>query len=61
MKKRNLKTFFLLLSTLMFSFTNCYSEIIVLSKCDHKEDEFLKNEYILNLNELLMTLSLIHI
>ncbi len=55
MKKRNLKTFFLVLSTLMFSFTNCYSEIIVLSKCDHKEDVFLKNEYILNLNELLMT------
>ena len=32
-----------------------YAEIIVLSKCDHKEDEFLKNEYILNLNELIMT------
>ena len=55
MKKSNLKTFFLVISTLMFSFTKCYSEIIVLSKCDHKEDVFLKNEYILNLNELLMT------
>ena len=32
-----------------------YAEIIVLSKCDHKEDGFLKNEYILNLNELIMT------
>ena len=31
------------------------AEIIVLSKCDHKEDRFLKNEYILNLNELTMT------
>jgi len=31
------------------------SEIIVLSKCDDKQDEFLKNEYILNLNELIMT------
>ena len=31
------------------------SEIIVLSKCDDKQDEFLKNEYIFNLNELLMT------
>ena len=31
------------------------SEIIVLSKCDHKEDKFLKNEYILNLNELILT------
>ena len=34
---------------------NSQSEIIVLSKCDHKEDGFLKNEYILNLNELIMT------
>ena len=34
---------------------NSHSEIIVLSKCDHKEDGFLKNEYILNLNELIMT------
>ncbi len=31
------------------------SEIIVFKKCDHKEDGFLKNEYILNLNELIMT------
>ena len=31
------------------------SEIIVLSKCDDKQDEFLKNEYIFNLNELTMT------
>ena len=45
MKKSNLKRFFLVISTLMFSFTKCYSEIIVLSKCDHKEDVFLKNDY----------------
>ena len=32
-----------------------YAEIIVLSKCNHKEDGFLKNEYILNLSELIMT------
>ena len=31
------------------------SEIIVMSKCDDKQDEFLKNEYILNLNERIMT------
>ena len=31
------------------------AKIIVLSKCDHKEDIFLKNEYILDLNELIMT------
>ena len=34
---------------------NSKSEIIVLSKCDHKIDGYLKNEYIFNLNELIMT------
>ena len=55
MKKNNLKIFFFIIYIFIFSFTKTYSEIIVLSKCDHREDEFLKNEYILNLNELLMT------
>mgnify|MGYP001265508001 CR=1 FL=1 len=31
------------------------SEIIIMSACDDEQDEFLKNEYILNLNELIMT------
>ncbi len=34
---------------------NLKSEIIIMSNCDDKQDEFLKNEYILNLNELIMT------
>ena len=55
MKRNNLKPFFYIILILIFSITKCYSEIIVLSKCDNKEDEFLKNEYILNLNELVMT------
>ena len=36
-------------------FQHLKSEIIIMSKCDDKQDEFLKNEYILNLNELIMT------
>ena len=40
---------------LIFPFQNLKSEIIVMSSCDDKQDEFLKNEYILNLNELIMT------
>ena len=36
-------------------FQNSNSEIIIMSSCDDKQDEFLKNEYILNLNELMMT------
>ena len=45
--------FFLFL--IIFSSQNLKSEIIILSLCDDKEDEFLKNKYILNLNELIMT------
>ena len=55
MKKSNLRSLILVIFILIFSLNKCFSEIIVLSKCDHKEDEFLKNEYIFNLNELLMT------
>ena len=40
---------------IFFSFLNSNSEIIVLSKCYNKEDSCLKNEYSLNLNELIIT------
>ena len=40
---------------IILPFQNLQSEIIILSKCDDKQDEFLKNEYIFNLNELIMT------
>ena len=36
-------------------FQNLKPEIIIMSACEDKQDEFLKNEYILNLNELIMT------
>ncbi len=52
MKKNN---FFIFLILIFFTFLKLDAEIIILSKCDHKEDGFLKNEYILNLNELTMT------
>ena len=51
---REIKFLIFYLSFFFISF-NSHSEIIILSKCDHKEDGFLKNEYILNLNELIMT------
>ena len=40
---------------LILPIQNLKSEIIIMSACDDKQDEFLKNEYILNLNELMMT------
>ena len=52
MRENKFLIFFL---SFFFISLNSQSEIIVLSKCDHKEDGFLKNEYILNLNELIMT------
>ena len=55
MKKNNFQLTLLTIYFVIFSFTKVSSEIIVLSKCDHKEDEFLKNEYIFDLNELIMT------
>ena len=50
--KENKFFFFIIFFFICFSLN---AEIIVLSKCNDKEDGFLKNEYILNLNELIMT------
>ena len=47
--------YLLFLFFVFFPIQNLNSEIIIMSACDDKQDEFLKNEYILNLNELIMT------
>ena len=47
--------FLISLLLIILPIQNLQSEIIILSKCDDKQDEFLKNEYIFNLNELIMT------
>ncbi len=57
MKKNN---FFIFFTLIFFMFFKLNAEIIILSKCDDREDEFLKNEYILNLNELTMTRNYIY-
>ena len=46
--------FLVFLIFIILPYQNLKSEIIILSECDDKQDEFLKNEYILNLNELIM-------
>ena len=51
--KENKFIFFFIIFLLISFRVN--AEIIILSKCDHKEDTFLKNEYILDLNEFTMT------
>ena len=47
--------FFISLLLIILPSQHLKSEIIIMSKCDDKQDEFLKNEYILNLDELIMT------
>ena len=46
---------FISLFLIIFIFQNLKSEIIIMSVCDDMQDKFLKNEYILNLDELTMT------
>ena len=57
-----IKLFKVLIITLLilFPMQTLKSEIIIMSECDDKQDEFLKNEYILNLNELIMTRNYIY-
>jgi len=45
---------------IILPYQNLKSEIIIMSACDDQQDEFLKNEYILNLNELIMTRNYIY-
>ena len=52
--------FLIFLYFISFSINAVKSEIIILSECDDKQDEFLKNEYIFNLNELIMTRNYIY-
>ena len=47
--------FLIFLLFIFLPFQALKSEIIIMSACDDKQDEFLKNEYILNLEELIMT------
>ena len=59
MKKNNFLKFLTIL-IILFSTQNLKSEIIIMSLCDDKQDGFLKNEYILNLDELIMTRNYIY-
>ena len=54
MKKNKLISSFVLI-VILFSFKNSYGEIIILSSCNNQKDGFLKNEYTLDLEKLLMT------
>ena len=59
MKKNNFFKFVIILFVL-FPAHQLKSEVIIMSLCDDQQDEFIKNEYILNLNELIMTRNYIY-
>ena len=59
MKKNNFFKFVIILFVL-FPEQQLKSDVIIMSLCDDQQDEFIKNEYILNLNELIMTRNYIY-
>ena len=59
MRENNFLKFFICIFILL-SNQHVKSEVIIMSMCDDQQDEFLKNEYILNLNELVMTRNYIY-
>ena len=60
MRENRFFYYLIFLYLISFSINTVKSEIIILSECDDKQDEFLKNEYIFNLNELIMTRNFIY-
>jgi hypothetical protein len=55
MKKINYLSFFILILITLTNSNRLSAEIIILSSCNNKKDGFLKNEYTLDLEKLLMT------
>ena len=49
------KTKLIILILAFSSITNSFAEKMILSSCDNKKDGFLKNEYIIDLDQFLMT------
>ena len=55
MKKINYLSLFILILITLTTSNKLSAEIIILSSCNNQKDGFLKNEYILDLEKLLMT------
>ena len=55
MKKINYLSFFILILITLTNSNRLSAEIIILSSCNNQKDGFLKNEYTLDLEKLLMT------
>ena len=55
MKKINYLSFFILILITLTNSNKLSAEIIILSSCNNQKDGFLKNEYTLDLEKLIMT------
>ena len=60
MKKINYLSFFILILITLTNSNRLSAEIIILSSCNNQKDGFLKNEYTLDLEKLLMTRNYIY-
>ena len=55
MQRNNYLKFFIIIILILLNSNRLFAEIIILSSCDNQKDEFLKNEYVLNLENSIMT------
>ena len=60
MKKNSYLNFFIIIILILLNTSRLFSEIIILSSCDNQKDGFLKNEYVLNLENSIMTRNFVY-
>ena len=60
MKEIKFLNFLYLILIILLTTSRLNAEIIILSSCDNKKDGFLKNEYILDLEQSLMTRNFVY-
>ena len=60
MKEIKFLNFLYLILIILLTTSKLNAEIIILSSCDNKKDGFLKNEYILDLEQSLMTRNFVY-
>ena len=60
MKRNNYLNIFIIIILILLNSNRLFAEIIILSSCDNQKDGFLKNEYVLNLENLIMTRNFVY-
>tara|TARA_B000000477_G_C5924717_1_gene156814 strand:+ start:16 stop:447 length:432 start_codon:yes stop_codon:yes gene_type:complete len=60
MKINNYLNIFIIIILILLNSNRLFAEIIILSSCDNQKDGFLKNEYVLNLENSIMTRNFVY-